>query len=222
MNPAWKRDRLWNAASEARGCVYMCVYVCVCAAAGCNVTFFISVSHVVTEHADGLCHKLTTVCPTVKPQTQGLAKDAWEIPRDSLRLELKLGQGCFGEVWMGKNQTHVHKVIIQHHRILLLFTGIKMMGGGDTESDTVCMNQTNIYTLYLSCLFRSKLENRPLPAAASSVYLQPSSQLQPHVSVPRWTASSQGCFFLRDVRTWQHTSVQLPELIDDIVSLPDH
>ncbi|KAK1885337.1 Tyrosine-protein kinase yes [Dissostichus eleginoides] len=54
-----------------------------------------------TEHADGLCHKLTAVCPTVKPQTQGLAKDAWEIPRESLRLELKLGQGCFGEVWMG-------------------------------------------------------------------------------------------------------------------------
>uniref|UniRef100_A0A667XW70 Tyrosine-protein kinase n=1 Tax=Myripristis murdjan TaxID=586833 RepID=A0A667XW70_9TELE len=54
-----------------------------------------------TEHADGLCYRLTTVCPTVKPQTQGLAKDAWEIPRDSLRLELKLGQGCFGEVWMG-------------------------------------------------------------------------------------------------------------------------
>ncbi|XP_078072201.1 tyrosine-protein kinase Yes isoform X1 [Mustelus asterias] len=54
-----------------------------------------------TDHADGLCHRLTTVCPTVKPQTQGLAKDAWEIPRDSLRLEIKLGQGCFGEVWMG-------------------------------------------------------------------------------------------------------------------------
>lgn len=54
-----------------------------------------------TEHADGLCHKLTTVCPTVKPQTQGLSKDAWEIPRESLRLEVKLGQGCFGEVWMG-------------------------------------------------------------------------------------------------------------------------
>lgn len=53
------------------------------------------------EHADGLCHRLTTVCPTVKPQTQGLSKDAWEIPRDSLRLEVKLGQGCFGEVWMG-------------------------------------------------------------------------------------------------------------------------
>ncbi|XP_032897553.1 proto-oncogene tyrosine-protein kinase Src isoform X3 [Amblyraja radiata] len=54
-----------------------------------------------SKHSDGLCHRLTTVCPTVKPQTQGLAKDAWEIPRDSLRLEVKLGQGCFGEVWMG-------------------------------------------------------------------------------------------------------------------------
>lgn len=55
-----------------------------------------------SEHADGLCYRLTTVCPTSKPQTQGLAKDAWEIPRESLRLEVKLGQGCFGEVWMGK------------------------------------------------------------------------------------------------------------------------
>ncbi|XP_061541830.1 proto-oncogene tyrosine-protein kinase Src isoform X4 [Phycodurus eques] len=53
------------------------------------------------KHADGLCHSLTDICPVLKPQTQGLAKDAWEIPRDSLRLDLKLGQGCFGEVWMG-------------------------------------------------------------------------------------------------------------------------
>ncbi|XP_064155261.1 proto-oncogene tyrosine-protein kinase Src isoform X2 [Anguilla rostrata] len=51
--------------------------------------------------ADGLCHCLTEVCPVLKPQTQGLARDAWEIPRDSLRLDVKLGQGCFGEVWMG-------------------------------------------------------------------------------------------------------------------------
>ncbi|OXB81650.1 UNVERIFIED_CONTAM: hypothetical protein H355_008899 [Colinus virginianus] len=63
--------------------------------------FLVRESETTKEHADGLCHKLTTVCPTVKPQTQGLAKDAWEIPRESLRLEVKLGQGCFGEVWMG-------------------------------------------------------------------------------------------------------------------------
>ncbi|XP_035014668.1 proto-oncogene tyrosine-protein kinase Src isoform X4 [Hippoglossus stenolepis] len=53
------------------------------------------------KHADGLCHSLSDICPVLKPQTQGLAKDAWEIPRDSLHLDLKLGQGCFGEVWMG-------------------------------------------------------------------------------------------------------------------------
>lgn len=55
------------------------------------------------EHADGLCHSLTDICPVLKPQTQGLAKDAWEIPRESLRLDIKLGQGCFGEVWMGES-----------------------------------------------------------------------------------------------------------------------
>ncbi|KAK0154469.1 Proto-oncogene tyrosine-protein kinase Src [Merluccius polli] len=55
----------------------------------------------ILEHSDGLCHSLTDVCPVAKPQTQGLARDAWEISRESLRLDLKLGQGCFGEVWMG-------------------------------------------------------------------------------------------------------------------------
>lgn len=49
------------------------------------------------------------MCPTSKPQTQGLAKDAWEIPRESLRLEVKLGQGCFGEVWMGKQSAAEHR-----------------------------------------------------------------------------------------------------------------
>ncbi|XP_053704748.1 proto-oncogene tyrosine-protein kinase Src isoform X1 [Synchiropus splendidus] len=53
------------------------------------------------KHADGLCHCLTDICPVLKPQTQGLSKDAWEIPRESLRLDVKLGHGCFGEVWMG-------------------------------------------------------------------------------------------------------------------------
>lgn len=36
------------------------------------------------------------------PQTVGLAKDAWEVARESLFLEKKLGQGCFAEVWCGK------------------------------------------------------------------------------------------------------------------------
>ncbi|XP_054855139.1 tyrosine-protein kinase Fgr isoform X2 [Eublepharis macularius] len=53
------------------------------------------------EFNDGLCHLLTTVCPNMKPQTMGLAKDAWEIVRESIYLEKKLGMGCFGDVWMG-------------------------------------------------------------------------------------------------------------------------
>lgn len=71
-------------------------------------SFSSSLCRLFSDHADGLCYRLMTVCPTVKPQTQGLAKDAWEIPRESLRLEVKLGQGCFGEVWMGKKLLALH------------------------------------------------------------------------------------------------------------------
>lgn len=30
-------------------------------------------------------------------------KDVWEIPRESLQLIKKLGNGQFGEVWMGRS-----------------------------------------------------------------------------------------------------------------------
>jgi hypothetical protein len=72
---------------------------------------------VLSEHADGLCHCLTEVCPVLKPQTQGLARDAWEIPRDSLCLDLKLGQGCFGEVWMGKTASLHYELIELYIRV---------------------------------------------------------------------------------------------------------
>ncbi|XP_009983656.1 PREDICTED: proto-oncogene tyrosine-protein kinase Src, partial [Tauraco erythrolophus] len=61
------------------------LHLCASQAVGKLVAYY-------SKHADGLCHRLTNVCPTSKPQTQGLAKDAWEIPRESLRLEVKLGQ----------------------------------------------------------------------------------------------------------------------------------
>ncbi|XP_032236190.2 tyrosine-protein kinase SRK2 [Nematostella vectensis] len=56
------------------------------------------------QDADGLCCMLTQACSGEKPQTAGLSygtKDAWEIPRESLQLQKKLGQGQFGEVWSG-------------------------------------------------------------------------------------------------------------------------
>ncbi|OBS78002.1 hypothetical protein A6R68_19611 [Neotoma lepida] len=50
---------------------------------------------------DGLCQKLSVPCLSPKPQ-KPWEKDAWEIPRESLQMEKKLGAGQFGEVWMGK------------------------------------------------------------------------------------------------------------------------
>ncbi|XP_023583454.1 tyrosine-protein kinase Fyn isoform X4 [Trichechus manatus latirostris] len=54
-----------------------------------------------SEKADGLCFNLTVIASSCTPQTSGLSKDAWEVARDSLFLEKKLGQGCFAEVWLG-------------------------------------------------------------------------------------------------------------------------
>ncbi|KAM6242819.1 tyrosine-protein kinase HCK isoform 2-T2 [Spheniscus humboldti] len=55
--------------------------------------------------SDGLCQKLTYPCCVPKPQ-KPWEKDAWEIPRESLRLERKLGAGQFGEVWMATYNKH--------------------------------------------------------------------------------------------------------------------
>ncbi|XP_078450794.1 tyrosine-protein kinase HCK-like [Lampetra fluviatilis] len=61
-----------------------------------------------TAHSDGLCQKLLRPCVSKKPQ-QLWEKDAWEIPRESLKLSKRLGAGQFGEVWMGiyNNRTKV-------------------------------------------------------------------------------------------------------------------
>ncbi|XP_030204058.1 tyrosine-protein kinase Fgr, partial [Gadus morhua] len=54
-----------------------------------------------TDCNDGLCHYLIQACPNTTPLTLGLGRDAWEVGRDTLALNNKLGQGCFGDVWKG-------------------------------------------------------------------------------------------------------------------------
>ncbi|XP_071756516.1 tyrosine-protein kinase Lck [Centroberyx gerrardi] len=53
-----------------------------------------------TREADGLCTRLVKPCQSRVPQKPWW-QDEWEIPRESLKLERRLGAGQFGEVWMG-------------------------------------------------------------------------------------------------------------------------
>ncbi|KAK2898026.1 tyrosine-protein kinase HCK [Channa argus] len=57
------------------------------------------------KQGDGLCQSLTSACLSPKPE-KPWEKDAWEIPRSSLKLEKKLGAGQFGEVWMATYNKH--------------------------------------------------------------------------------------------------------------------
>nr|CAB3245984.1 tyrosine-protein kinase Fgr-like [Phallusia mammillata] len=54
------------------------------------------------DKADGLCCRLTNACPPGdQPATISIARDVWEIDRNQLSLQKKLGAGMFGEVWKG-------------------------------------------------------------------------------------------------------------------------
>lgn len=58
-----------------------------------------------SERAAGLCCRLIGSCKRGMPKLADLSvktKDVWEIPRESLQLIKKLGNGQFGEVWMGR------------------------------------------------------------------------------------------------------------------------
>ncbi|XP_037099794.1 tyrosine-protein kinase Fyn isoform X2 [Syngnathus acus] len=57
-----------------------------------------------SDRAAGLCCRLVVPCHKGMPRLTDLSvktKDVWEIPRESLQLIKRLGNGQFGEVWMG-------------------------------------------------------------------------------------------------------------------------
>ncbi|KAM7403835.1 hypothetical protein PAMA_004323 [Pampus argenteus] len=68
-----------------------------------------------TREADGLCTKLVKACQSRAPQKPWW-QDEWEIPRESLKLERRLGAGQFGEVWMG-HYNNERKVAIKKLKI---------------------------------------------------------------------------------------------------------
>uniref|UniRef100_A0A8D3BQQ9 Tyrosine-protein kinase n=1 Tax=Scophthalmus maximus TaxID=52904 RepID=A0A8D3BQQ9_SCOMX len=77
-------------------------------------TTFPSLQELITYYictADGLCRRLYAPCKPKAPQLPW-AQDEWEIPRETLKMEKKLGAGQFGEVWMGYYKT-TQKVAIK-------------------------------------------------------------------------------------------------------------
>ncbi|XP_041105525.1 tyrosine-protein kinase fyna isoform X2 [Polyodon spathula] len=59
--------------------------------------------HHYSVRAAGLCCRLVVPCHKGMPRLADLSvktKDVWEIPRESLQLIKRLGNGQFGEVWM--------------------------------------------------------------------------------------------------------------------------
>ncbi|XP_012677753.1 tyrosine-protein kinase Lck [Clupea harengus] len=69
---------------------------------------FTSLSELVKHYSrdpDGLCTRLVKPCQTRVPQKPWW-QDEWEVPRESLKLERRLGAGQFGEVWMGVYNNH--------------------------------------------------------------------------------------------------------------------
>lgn len=93
---------------------------------------------------DGLCYYLTTPCPNSTPQTLGLARDAWEIPRDTLQLKRKLGQGCFGDVWMGEIVTP--SISVQSQCLSTLTSTLLPVSGGGCICVT-CLVLVCLYSL---------------------------------------------------------------------------
>ncbi|XP_075032631.1 tyrosine-protein kinase HCK isoform X2 [Mixophyes fleayi] len=62
------------------------------------------------NNMDGLCQYLTTPCKTARPE-KPWEKDAWEVPRESLSLEKKLGAGQFGDVWLATYNGHTQVAV---------------------------------------------------------------------------------------------------------------
>lgn len=89
-----------------RMCLLMYVESSV-ACACCRYIFCSSLPHrcpAPPERAAGLCCRLVVPCHKGMPRLTDLSvktKDVWEIPRESLQLIKRLGNGQFGEVWMG-------------------------------------------------------------------------------------------------------------------------
>lgn len=84
---------------------WLSVCTCKCCCLTCSALLSLSAAvPAPSERAAGLCCRLVVPCHKGMPRLTDLSvktKDVWEIPRESLQLIKRLGNGQFGEVWMG-------------------------------------------------------------------------------------------------------------------------
>lgn len=90
--------------SSNASCLDCCtLFLCVISLLFCSILLIC-----LSERAAGLCCRLVVPCHKGMPRLTDLSvktKDVWEIPRESLQLIKRLGNGQFGEVWMGTQRT---------------------------------------------------------------------------------------------------------------------
>lgn len=86
-------------------CCHLSLLLCLFSFASVFLSSPVCLSGSLSERAAGLCCRLIGSCKRGMPKLADLSvktKDMWEIPRESLQLIKKLGNGQFGEVWMGR------------------------------------------------------------------------------------------------------------------------
>lgn len=104
-----------------------------------SVIAFRQFQSLLSERAAGLCCRLMGSCRRGMPKLADLSvktKDVWEIPRESLQLMKKLGNGQFGEVWMGRNQSDRHVFPLGPHSQRHIPIGSTTLNRGKETTNT--------------------------------------------------------------------------------------
>lgn len=94
---------LWSLTLSPAGCCANPLYISL----SLSLLFFARCRVLCADRAAGLCCRLVVPCHKGMPRLADLSvktKDVWEIPRESLQLIKRLGNGQFGEVWMGTDR----------------------------------------------------------------------------------------------------------------------